>query len=367
MKISAQRDNLLKPLQTVCSVVEKRQSSPILSNILLSITGNELTLTGTDLEVEMIVKTQIESDEDGDFTLPARKLLDLCKNLPDSSNLSINADDDKALISSGRSRFTLSMLPAVEYPSIDSVETPFEVTMPQSSLKFLIEQTQFAMAQQDVRFYLNGLMFEINSDSITSVATDGHRLAFCSLPVDTDFEDTKQVIIPRKGVVELSRLLDDTEEPIKILLGRNHIRVILKDVTFTSKLIDGKFPDYQQVIPQEINKEIILNRSNLHQAFTRIAVLSNEKFRGMRLQLEQNLLRVSVHNPEQEEAEEEIEVDYNDTETFEIGFNIGYFIDALSVIKTDEIKILFTDSNHSCLIKAVGEENSKYVIMPMRL
>lgn len=366
MKITAQRETLLKPLQVVSSVVERRQTSPILANTLLSVSGKQLTLTGTDLEVEMVATTEIDCDEDGDITLPARKLMDLCKTLPDGANIEIAIDKDRAIIRSGRSRFTLTTLPAVEYPNIDPIETPLKLQLPQVQLKQLIEQTQFAMAQQDVRYYLNGLMLEIQPDRVTTVATDGHRLAYSSINIDTGVSDTRQVIIPRKGVLELQRLLESDETPVEIQLGTNHIRLALPNVTFTSKLIDGKFPDYQQVIPANPAKNMVVNRDNLHQVFNRIAVLSNEKFRGMRLQLAQNLLKASVHNPEQEEAEEEIEVDYSGDE-FEIGFNIGYFMDALSAIRSDDVKISFTDSNHSCLVQGMADEHSRYVIMPMRL
>lgn len=366
MKITAQRETLLKPLQIVSSVVERRQTSPILANTLLSVSGTVLTLTGTDLEVEMVATLEVDCDEDGDITIPARKLVDLCRTLPDGAKIEITIEKERAVIRSGRSRFTLTTLPAVEYPNIDPIETPISLQLPQAQLKHLIEQTQFAMAQQDVRYYLNGLMLEIQPDRVTTVATDGHRLAYSSINIDTGVSDTRQVIIPRKGVLELQRLLESDETLVEIQLGTNHIRLALPNVTFTSKLIDGKFPDYQQVIPANPAKNMVVNRDNLHQVFNRIAVLSNEKFRGMRLQLAQNLLKASVHNPEQEEAEEEIEVDYSGDE-FEIGFNIGYFMDALSAIRSDDVKISFTDSNHSCLVQGMADEHSRYVIMPMRL
>lgn len=366
MKITAQRETLLKPLQIVSSVVERRQTSPILANTLLSVSGKVLTLTGTDLEVEMVATLEVESDENGDITIPARKFMDLCRTLPDGAKIEIAIEKERAVIRSGRSRFTLTTLPAVEYPNIDPIETPISLQLPQVQLKHLIEQTQFAMAQQDVRYYLNGLMLEIQPERVTTVATDGHRLAYSALAISTGVSELRQVIVPRKGVLELQRLLEADETPVEIQIGSNHIRLMLPSVTFTSKLIDGKFPDYQQVIPANPGRNLVVNRDNLHQVFNRIAVLSNEKFRGMRLQLEPNLLRASVHNPEQEEAEEEIEVNYSGDE-FEIGFNIGYFMDALSAVRSDDVKISFTDSNHSCLVQGVNDEQSRYVIMPMRL
>ncbi len=366
MKITALREDLLKPLQIVGSVVERRQQSPILANTLLSVVGNQLTLTGTDLEVEMVAKAEVQCDEDGDITLPARKLMDLCKTLPEGARITIQIEDERAVIRSGRSRFTLSLLPAAEYPNIEPIDDALTIKLTQGQLKQLFDQTQFAMAQQDVRYYLNGLMLEIAATTVTCVATDGHRLAHCAVAVDTGIPETRQIIIPRKGVIELSRLLENKDELLELQVSQNHIRVVLPEVIFTSKLIDGKFPDYQQVIPKDPDKQLVVSRETLLQAFNRISVLSNEKFRGMRLQLETNLIRASVNNPEQEEAEEEIEVQY-DSEGFEIGFNIGYFMDALSVIKTEEVSVELTDSNHSCLVKGLNDDSSKYVIMPMRL
>ena len=366
MKITASRESLLKPLQIVGSVVERRQQSPILANTLMSVVGNQLTLTGSDLEVEMVATTEVQCDEDGDITLPARKLMDLCKTLPDGANITIQIEEERAVIRSGRSRFTLSLLPAAEFPNIEPIEDALTIKLTQGQLKQLFDQTQFAMAQQDVRYYLNGLMLEIIENTVTCVATDGHRLAHCSVAVETGISETRQIIIPRKGVIELSRLLESKDDVLELQLSQNHIRVVLPQVTFTSKLIDGKFPDYQQVIPKDSDKQLVVSRETLLQAFNRISVLSNEKFRGMRLQLEPNLIRASVNNPEQEEAEEEIEVQY-DSDSFEIGFNIGYFMDALAVIKTEEVCVELKDSNHSCLVKGLNDDSSKYVIMPMRL
>lgn len=366
MKISIPRDAILNPLAMVNNVIERRQTLPILSNVLLSIEDNTLSLTGTDLEVELINKCTIENTENTETTLPARKFLDICKALPDGANLEIILDQERAILKSGRSRFTLSTLSASEFPSIDALISPFEFNISQKIFKKLIDQTQFCMAQQDVRYYLNGLMFELSENQIIAVATDGHRLAFCQSEIDLLPTETRQVIIPRKAVNEISRLLEDSDDEVKVSLSENHIRIEFKEVTFTSKLIDGKFPDYQQVIPQNANNEIKSSRSNLHQAFNRTSVLSNEKYRGMRLQLSTNELKATVHNPEQDEAEEVIEVNYSGDE-FEIGFNVAYLLDALSAIKSDEVIIQLTDSNHSCLVFGVDDVDSKYVVMPMRL
>ena len=366
MKISISRDEILNPLQMVNSVIERRQTLPILSNVLMTIKDSTLSLTGTDLEVEVINSCKTNNAEEGETTLPARKLLDICKALPEGSNLDIQIDGERAILKSGRSRFTLSTLSAAEFPSIDALISPFEFSVSQKTFKKLIDQTQFCMAQQDVRYYLNGLMLELSNDQIISVATDGHRLAFCQAKAELNPIETRQVIIPRKAVNEISRLLEDSNEDIKISLSENHIRINFSNVIFTSKLIDGKFPDYQQVIPQKCDNEVKSSRNNLHQAFNRTSVLSNEKYRGMRLQLGQNQLTATVHNPEQDEAEEIIEVSYNGDE-FEIGFNVAYLLDALSAIKSDEVVMQLTDSNHSCLLFGSEDVDSKYVVMPMRL
>lgn len=366
MKISISRDAILNPLTMANNVIERRQTLPILSNVLMSVKNSTLSLTGTDLEVEIINKCSIDNTEDGDTTLPARKLLDICKALPEGANIEILIDQERAVLKSGRSRFTLSTLSATEFPSIDALISPYEFTLPQNIFKKLIDQTQFCMAQQDVRYYLNGLMLELSNNKIIAVATDGHRLAYCQAEVQLNPGETRQVIIPRKAVNEISRLLEDSNDEVKVSLSENHIRVTFSDVIFTSKLIDGKFPDYQQVIPQKCDNEVKSSRDNLYQSFHRTSVLSNEKYRGMRLQLSNNELKATVHNPEQDEAEEVIEVNYSGDE-FEIGFNVAYLLDALSAIKSDEVVMQLTDSNHSCLVFGTDDVNSKYVVMPMRL
>lgn len=366
MNITLERESLLRPLQSVGSVVERRQTLPILSNILFSVDSGKLTLTGTDLEVEMVAQLPIDASDNGDITLPAKKFIDICRALPEGAKLEMNIDQDRVVIRSGRSRFTLASMPAAEFPNIDPIESPLEFSISQQQLKKLIEQTQFSMAQQDVRYYLNGLMLELSNNLLRAVATDGHRLAVCEVEAELPVSDPRQVILPRKGVTELMRLLEDSDSTARIQLGDNHIRVELPDLSFTSKLIDGKFPDYQQVIPKDPPRIIACGRLPLYEAFHRAAVLSNEKYRGMRLTLSPNLLKATVHNPEQEEAEEEIEVDYSG-EDFEIGFNVSYFLDALSALKSDQVSIGMIDANHSCLIQGDDDANSRYVIMPMRL
>ncbi len=366
MKFTITRDALLKPLQVVSGVVEKRQTLPILSNVLLSLGDNRLTLTGTDLEVELTALTELSTAESGEITLPARKFMDICKSLPDQAELSITIDDNRAVIRSGKSRFTLATLPAHDFPSTEKIKGAREYTVPQSTLKHLIEQTQFCMANQDVRYYLNGLLLELRPNALRTVATDGHRLALCDMECELVPGEVSQIIVPRKGVVELSRLLSDSETPCTIQLNVNHIRVDLGEIVFSSKLIDGRFPDYDRVIPRGGDKMVVANRETLRQGLLRASILSNEKYRGIRMNFNNSLLRATVNNPEQEEAEEEIDIDYQGEE-LEIGFNVSYLVDALNAIKQEEVQLTLIDANSSCLLNGIGDESSRYVVMPMRL
>jgi DNA polymerase-3 subunit beta len=366
MKIVTTRDNLLKPLQQVGGVVERRQTLPILANVLINAANGKINITATDLEVEMKTSAAIECDGEIDFTLPARKLLDICKSLPEDANIEFNVENERTVIRSGRSRFTLGVLPANDYPSIEPSASSHRFTVTQKLLKRLIEKTQFAMALQDVRYYLNGLLLEIGNGMIRAVATDGHRLALSEAECAIDQESGIQVILPRKAVLELARLLADTEDQIDIDVSSNHIRFSLGETSFTSKLIDGKFPDYQRVIPANPDKEVLANRDILKQALTRTSILSNEKYRGIRFQISSGLLQLLAHNPEQEEAEDEMEIDYQGDELV-IGFNVGYLIEVLNVIESENVRMSLSDSNSSCLIQNVASDESRYVIMPMRL
>lgn len=366
MKLETQREVILKPLQIVSGVVEKRQTLPVLSNVLLTCDTDGATFTATDLELELIAKADIDVLEAGEITLPARKFMDICRALPEGASIQITIEQDRAILKSGKSRFTLSTLPATEFPSLETMHGTLEFQVEQNRLKHLIEGTHFAMAQQDVRYYLNGLLLEMQKDLLRAVATDGHRLALCDMDADIDVSESRQVIVPRKGILELYRLLSDTDELLKIQVGSNHIRINFNGVSFTSKLIDGRFPDYVRVIPQNGDKIVVADREAIRQTLQRTAILSNEKFRGIRLQLQNNLLRVQAHNPEQEEAEEELEVGYAGSE-LEIGFNVNYVLDALGAMTGSEVEVVFTDSNSSCLMKSMGESRCKYVVMPMRL
>lgn len=371
MKLTVPREAIMPSLQAVNGVVEKRQTLPILANILVNVTPEGLTFTGTDLEVEVSSHVALPMDVQGDFTLPARKFYDICKTLPDDAVLDLDVQETQVVLKSGRSRFSLSTLPASNYPNLDPIESATEFTVQERVLKFLFDKTAFSMANQDVRYYLNGLLLELYEDMLRVVATDGHRLAFCqtrhvsevsNLPASTH----QQIIVPRKAVSELSRLLDSSETEIKVQLSSNHIRLHLPDIVFSSKLIDGRFPDYNRVIPQAGNKIILCDREVLRQSLVRAAVLSTDKFRAARLEVEPNKFRILVHNPEQEEAEEELEVNYQG-ESFVIGFNVAYLLDVLTVIESEYVRLTMTDSNSSCLIESAETTACKYVVMPMRL
>lgn len=367
MKFQIPRDVILKALQQLSGVVERRQTLPVLGNILVRANDGYITLAATDLEVELIIKLTCEVDTTGEATIPARKWLDICRNLAEDATLTISLNGDRATLQAGRSRFTLSTLPSTEFPLIEEITTQTRFAIAQSSLKTVFDATHFSMAQQDVRYYLNGLMMEMTSNLLRSVATDGHRLAMRDLNVDIDInEEVRQVIVPRKGIQELMRLLSDNDDEVSIVVGSSHIRLEIGDMTFTSKLIDGRFPDYKRVLPEGGNNILLADKELLRQTLVRVAILSNEKYRGIRMILQNNNLQVMAHNPEQEEAEDEIAVEYSGDE-FEIGFNANYLLDAINAVTTDQVKVILTDSNSSCLIQAPDDEASNYVVMPMRL
>ncbi|UTW05937.1 DNA polymerase III subunit beta [Pseudomonas benzenivorans] len=367
MHFTIQREALLKPLQLVAGVVERRQTLPVLSNVLLVVEGQQLSLTGTDLEVELVGRVTLEdAAEPGEITVPARKLMDICKSLPSDALIDIRVDEQKLLVKAGRSRFTLSTLPANDFPTVEESPGSLTFSLVQSKLRRLIERTSFAMAQQDVRYYLNGMLLEVQSGVLRAVATDGHRLAMCSMAAAIEQDGRHQVIVPRKGILELARLLTEQDGEVAIVLGQNHIRATTGEFTFTSKLVDGKFPDYERVLPRGGDKLVVADRQGLREAFSRTAILSNEKYRGIRLQLAAGLLKIQANNPEQEEAEEEIAVDYNGS-ALEIGFNVSYLLDVLGVMTTEQVRLILSDANSSALVQEADNDDSSYVVMPMRL
>ncbi|MET0280506.1 MAG: DNA polymerase III subunit beta [Steroidobacteraceae bacterium] len=367
MKFSATREQILGPLQAVIGVVERKQTMPVLANVLLAAKGNRLSVTGTDLEVELVASGEVNVAQPGEITVPGRKLLDIAKSLPDKVAITVTIDGEKVKINAGRSRFVLSSLAATEFPVVESVNAQQTLTLPQAELSRLIAKTHFSMAQQDVRYYLNGTLLETDGKMLRTVATDGHRLAIAETPLNTGGKTItpQQVIVPRKGVLELQRILSGSGE-VEIAIGSNHIRLQIGDVRFTSKLIDGKFPEYSRVIPAAPNKLVVVDRELLRSALQRTAILSNEKYRGVRVGLAKDSVKLQAHNPEQEEAQDEVEVIY-DGEELEIGFNVTYLLDALSAVDTETVEIGLTDANSSCLIRSPGTTHSRYVVMPMRL
>ena len=370
MKFSVSKETFLKQLQMVVGVVERRQTLPILANVLISLKDSELALTGTDLEVEIVSRaaSEVGAEPSGQITVPARKLLDICRSLPDGVDIKFSTNDKgRVVVTSGRSRFTLSTLPAEEFPNVEDGAETFEFTLPAKSLKHLIDSTSFAMAHQDVRYYLNGMLWEVSASQLNGVATDGHRLAISTIDLPgAGASGSVQAILPRKGVVELSRLLAD-EGDITISLGEAHLRVRGSDFHFTSKLVDGAYPDYDRVLPKGGTLVIRGDRDGLRQAFSRAAILSNEKYRGVRLLLSENLLNIVANNPEQEEAQEEVAVGYTGMD-LEVGFNVNYILDVLNTLAGEEVVFILSDANSSALIQDPADEaGSSYVIMPMRL
>ncbi len=365
MKFSATREQLLLPLQSVIGVVERRQTMPVLSNVLLAARNDRLSITGTDLEVELVASSDVSVQQPGEITVPGRKLLDICRALAEQAKVTLSTEGERVTIRAGKSRFALSSLPAAEFPVVEEINEQQALTISQAEFRRLIDKTQFSMAQQDVRYYLNGLLLETDGKVLRAVATDGHRLALCEATLEAKAKSNQQVILPRKGVLELQRLLGN-EGTIEFSIGSNHVRGTIGDVRFTSKLIDGRFPEYGRVIPPNPARMVEADRDALRQALQRTAILSNEKYRGIRLNLKQDLITIQAHNPEQEEAEDQLEVSYSG-DPIEIGFNVNYLLDALGAVDSDKVIVALTDGNSSCIVREPGTPSARYVVMPMRL
>lgn len=369
MQFTIEREQLLKPLQLINGVVNKRQTLPILGNVLLVAKDNMLSLTGTDLEVELTSYTDLlTSNIAGDITVPARKLFDICRSLPDDSQLKIKLADNRLYLTTENSRFSLNTLPAEQFPRAQETAAEMEVTLNIMQLRQMTERTQFAMAQQDVRYYLNGSLWQIEQGTFITVATDGHRLSYCRLPIaDNGEKKVVKVIIPRKAIIEVMRILPEVDGVVKLVIGTNHMRVVSDNFMLTSKLIDGRFPDYHNVIPRSGNNHLCIDRDVLKPVLSRVAILSSEKYRGIRLSVEENLLKVSANNPEHEEAEESINVDYSG-ETIEVGLNVNYLIDILNSLPKGKILFTLISAEKSILIKHQNDPlDALNIIMPMRL
>ena len=367
MKFVTNRETLLRPLQLVTGVVERRQTLPVLANLLISARDGVLTMTGTDLEVELVAREGgVDIQQEGEITIPARKLADIWRSLPEDAQVTVEVSGDRATVRSGRSRFTLATLPAEDFPKVESGQDDVEFTARQQELRALLDQVSFSMAQQDVRYFLNGMLLEVAPQHLRTVATDGHRLAMSTMDGAGGAPERLQAIVPRKGVLELSRLLDDEDQEVLLQLGANHLRMSKGPYTLTTKLVDGKFPDYEKVIPKDLGRTITGDREALRQAFQRASILSNEKYRGVRLVIQDDQLTIQANNPEQEEAEEQVAVDY-DGDRLEIGFNVSYLQDVLNALQTEQVQLSVSDANSSALIEGMGKDDAVYVVMPMRL
>jgi len=365
--IKSLRDTLLAPLQSVSGIVERRHTLPILSNVLLEKMGDRLTLLATDIEIQITTTTAgAGGDGDGAVTVGARKLQEILRSLSDNSEVSLVLEDKRLQVRSGKSRFSLQTLPANDFPrmTISEGDTK-QFSISQKDFRQLIAKTQYSMAAQDVRYYLNGLLLLVEGKELRAVATDGHRLAFASVEIEADLA-RQEMILPRKTVLELNRLLVDTDDALNITLASNQVRFAFGSVVLVSKLIDGKFPDYERVVPATLKNHMTVARQTLMQAMSRAAILTNEKFRGVRVVLSENSLKLIAANAEQEEAQEEIEVNYTG-DPIDVGFNVGYLLDVLNNVHTDEIQWSFNDANSSALITVPGNARFKYVVMPMRI
>jgi len=338
---------------------------PILSNVLLSAEGGKLRVTATDLEVEIVADAEVKVDNAGEVTVPGRKLHEICRALPESATIEMSLSGERLTLKAGRSRFTLSTLRAADFPTVEEIAAKQTLRLSRKDLRRLIDKTHFSMAQQDVRYYLNGLLLETEGKTLRAVATDGHRLALSEIGLSSAASRDEQLIVPRKGVLELNRLLEGDGD-VELALGVNHVRVQVDGIRLTSKLIDGRFPEYARVIPNQPKNVITADRNLLRQALQRTAILSNEKYRGVRLELSANSVILQANNPEQEEAVETLEVEYAG-DAMEIGFNVNYLLDALAAVDSEQVEFGVTDGNSSCVIREPGGDATKFVVMPMRL
>jgi len=366
--VQATRDALLKPLSTVVGIVERRNTLPILANILLRKEGNSVAFIATDLEVQITTHAEFGvGDGNESTTVAARKLLDILRALPDTGDIKLAMAGTKLSVQAGKSRFALQTMGAAEFPTLAQPEKwDVSFSLPQKTLKHLFNMVHFAMAQQDIRYYLNGLLFVFEPGFVRAVATDGHRLAHSGTAVE-GIEGKQDVIVPRKTILEMQRLLSDIDEPVSIDVATGQIRFRFGDVELVSKLVEGKFPDFTRVIPNNYTRHFSIDREALQGSLQRAAILTTDKLKGVRLQLSNNLLKISSSNAEQEEAQEELDIDYGH-EPLDVGFNVSYLLDVLANVKTETIKwSVQPDVNASALITCPDDDQFKYVVMPMRI
>ena len=387
MKFKTTRDTLLRPLRVVTGVVERRQTLPVLANLLVEANDEGLSLRGTDLEVEIVARLAegVDIEQAGSTTIPAHKLTDIWQSLPEGAEVSIALEQDRAVVRAGRSRFALATIPAAEFPSErpmrdlvdegtsdeageESAETEIEVVLPRADVHRLLDRTKFAMANGDVRYFLNGLLLELTGHSLRAAASDGHRMAMCTLDGGAEgVKERERAIIPRKSVQDLERLIADSDQDVRLTLSRTYLRVSQGDYTLTTKLVDGQFPDVDRLIPRNTDHSMTSDRETLRQALHRAAILSNDRVQEVRLSIEGELLTIRATNPEQEEAEEVVAVDYDGAQATEIGFNARYIQDVLGALDTESIKVSMPEGNSIALIEGPGAEDSLYIVMPVRL
>jgi DNA polymerase-3 subunit beta len=366
LKIKASNEKLLGPLQQVTGIVERRHTLPILSNVLITAGGGHVDFLATDLEVQITARADLDGTAEGSVTVGARKLYDILRALPEDAELSLEAKENRMTVKAGKSRFNLQTLAAADFPKmVEAKDASRTLTLPQKALKQALGLVQFAMAVQDIRYYLNGVLFSVDKNTLRVVATDGHRLSFASQDLGSDHGNV-EAILPRKTVIELIKLLGDTDDPVSIAMGSNQVRFAFGGIEIVSKIVEGKFPDYQKVIPASHKNQVSLDRVTLAQSLNRAAILSNEKIRGVRLVFTKNALSIICTNNEQEEAEEGLAIDY-DGDPLDIGFNISYLLDVLNHVGSDSVTVTMGDSNSSALIQMPGRDDFKYVVMPMRI
>lgn len=365
--IQTDRDSFVKPLQAVTGIVERRHTLPILSNVLIEKINDRLSFMATDLEIQITTTSSCDTElQDFAITVSAKKLQDICRALPDNMPIKLEGTDGKIQVKAGKSKFSLQTLPAEDFPKLTAISDSMgAILISQKVLKQLLSLVQYAMAQQDIRYYLNGLLVVVEGNNLTVVATDGHRLSFASTPIETSHEK-QEVILPRKTITELNKLLSDSDDVVRLEIGQNQAKFEFSNVILISKIVDGRFPDYNRVIPPSTEKKINISRVLLLQALQRASILSNEKFRGVRLVLTKDTLSIICNNNEQEEAQEELEVEYAG-DPLDIGFNITYLMDVLNNLDCPSVECGFGDANSSALFTIPGNTNFKYVVMPMRI
>jgi DNA polymerase-3 subunit beta len=367
MKFTVARDDLLASLQKVIGVIERKQTRPILSNVLMQLADGALVITGTDLEIQLVTRTVVSTKEVGEITTPARKFMDICRLLPEQSRLAVELKADQRLhISSGRGRFTLTTLPAGSFPQFSSREYETEFRIDLAHLKRTLGKTLFCMALQDVRQFLNGLLLEIERDRVEAVATDGHRMAIYHERLTGPIEAARALIIPRKSVIELYRLLDESDQLVTVEIASNSMRVTTDDIVFSTKLIEGKYPEFRHSIPATATRCISVDKQAFREALSRVEVLCNEQFKGVRLNIASGLMQIHAQNPEQEAAEEEVEIGY-DGSPFAVGFNVSYILEAVSNIDSNQVSLSFSDTHSCCVIEDPQDDKLKFIVMPIHL